>query len=186
MKENIIKKVFKEPQTILSLAYVLAIGIGMLFNYQKYIHFRINIFNYSDVFDFLIAPFADIKILLFSFTSIAILSLLIFGDIYWKQNYPDSYSRANFGLDKKKWFNSTRYMTFVLGFLVYLSIAANIYGEYALKIIQHKEPISIEFIDNETTTGKLIGKTKDTIFLLNAEKVEAIPITSIVKSIEIK
>ena len=33
--------------------------------------------------------------------------------------------------------------------------------------------------------GKMIGKTKDVIFLLNGEKVEAIPILSLVKEIEI-
>ena len=31
----------------------------------------------------------------------------------------------------------------------------------------------------------MIGKTKDVIFLLNGEKVEAIPILSLVKEIEI-
>jgi hypothetical protein len=35
-------------------------------------------------------------------------------------------------------------------------------------------------------TGKLIGKTKDILFLLNNDSVEAIPITSVVKEIKIK
>ncbi|MEA4809748.1 MAG: hypothetical protein VB136_10935, partial [Macellibacteroides fermentans] len=38
--------------------YILAIGIGMLFNYTKYNNFDINIFQYSDVLDFLIIPFS--------------------------------------------------------------------------------------------------------------------------------
>lgn len=40
--------------------------------------------------------------------------------------------------------------------------------------------------DDEIKTGKLIGKTKEIIFLLDGESVYAIPITSLVKEIKIK
>ena len=56
MSEGIIKDAYeaiiKEIQTVFALLYVIAVGIGMLFNYQKYSEFGINIFDYSDVFDF--------------------------------------------------------------------------------------------------------------------------------------
>ena len=35
------------------------IAIGMLFTFQRYDEFGINIFEYTDVLDFLIAPFGD-------------------------------------------------------------------------------------------------------------------------------
>jgi len=190
MNEGIIKDAYeaiiKEIQTILTLSYVIAVAIGMLFSYQKYAQFNINIFDYSDVFDFLIAPFSDFKILLFSIGSISIIFLFLLIDIFWKRKYPKSYSKASFGLDKKKWYDTFRYLTFTFGFVLYLFTAADIYGNYVRKEILNKESISIRFADNEIKTGKLIGKTKDTIFLLNGKKVKAIPITSLVKEIEVK
>lgn len=60
MKETktsqLIDKVLGSFQVFLTLSYLFAIGIGMLFNYYKYNYFGINIFDYASVFDFLIAP----------------------------------------------------------------------------------------------------------------------------------
>jgi hypothetical protein len=51
MKEGLIKDVYeailKEIQTVIALGYILTVGIGMLFNYQKYSEFNINIFEYQ-------------------------------------------------------------------------------------------------------------------------------------------
>lgn len=76
MDENIVKtlvnKLMKSAQLILTFAYLLAIGIGMLFNNQKYDAFGINIFDYSSIFDFLIAPFADFRIVAFAIVTMVI------------------------------------------------------------------------------------------------------------------
>lgn len=48
----------------------------MLFSYQEYKHISINIFDYADMFDFLIAPFADSKIILFSSFTFALCYLV--------------------------------------------------------------------------------------------------------------
>jgi len=86
MKEGLIKNAYediiKEIQTIITISYILAIGIGMLFNFQKFSEFGINIFDYADVFDFLIAPFSDFKILLFSLISISATFLLLKFDTF--------------------------------------------------------------------------------------------------------
>ena len=37
--------VIKELQTIITIIYLLAVGIGMLFNFQKFAEFGINIFE---------------------------------------------------------------------------------------------------------------------------------------------
>ena len=106
MKEGLIKDAYeliiKEIQTIMTIFYLLMIGIGMIYNYKKYALFGINIFEYADVFDFLIAPFKDFRIIEVSFVVL------------------------------------------------------------------------------------LIGKTKEVIFLFTENKVKVIPITSLVKEIEIK
>ncbi len=189
MKEGLIKDTYelilKEIQTIITLLYLLAVGIGMLFNHQKYSEFDINVFTYSDVFDFLIAPFADFNILLFALASSAVMFVLLRIDIFWEKKFPKSYSRLNF-FYRKKWYNSFRYITFAFGFIVYLYLSADFYGKFTKNKIENSEPITIRFEDNEVKSGKLIGKTKDILFLLKNDGVEAIPITSVVKEIKIK
>lgn len=190
MKEGIIKDTYeliiKELQTVISVSYIIIVGIGMLFNYQKYSEFDINIFDYSDVFDFLIAPFSDFYILLFSTISILFVSALIKLDILWKDKWPKSYSKANFGRDKKPWYKVYRVTLFVISFVLYLYLSADYYGRYAKNRIKSRSNISIVFTDNKVKSGKLIGKTKDVIFLLDEDNVFALPINSSVKEIKIK
>ncbi|WP_420318271.1 hypothetical protein [Ekhidna sp.] len=190
MKEGLIKDTYeviiKEIQTVITASYIIAVGIGMLFNFQKYSEFGINVFDYSDVFDFLIAPFSDFNILLFATVSILSVSILIKLDSSWKKKWPKSYSKANFGRDKKTWYKAYRNFLFVISFLLYLYLSADYYGKYTKDKIVNQNDISIKLADNEIRTGKLIGKTKDVIFLLNEQDVYAIPISSLVKEIRIK
>ena len=190
MKEGLIKDTYelliKEVQTVVTVSYIIAVGIGMLFNYQKYSEFEINIFNYSDVFDFLIAPFSDFYILLFSTASILSVSVLIKLGTLWKNKWPNSYSKANFGLDKKSWYKTYRTVISIMSFFLYLYLSADYYGRYTKDKIINQNDIFIELADNEIKSGKLIGKTKDVIFLLKGANVYAIPISSLVKVIKIK
>jgi len=189
MSEGIIKDAYeaiiKEIQAIITISYIAAIGIGMLFNHQKYSEFKINIFDYADVFDYLVAPFSDFRILLFSSISIALVLTIIQLDFSWRKKYPESYSKWNFGLDKKEWYSIFRYTTFVVIFIWYLYLSADIYGRFARQTVKNQQAISIHFADNEVKTGKMIGKTNEVIFLLTDENIKAIPITSLVKEIDI-
>ncbi len=189
MNEGIIKDAYeliiKEIQTIISISYLVAVAIGMLFNHQKFIQFGINIFDYADVFDFLISPFSDFKILSFTVLSLVLASIIVYLDILWKRKFPENYSRFNFNWDAKPWFKVMRILMSVVLFFLYLSIAAEIYGDMSKEEIMNQEDIRIRFSDNEIKRGKMIGKTKDVIFLLNRTQVEAIPITSLVKEIEV-
>ena len=105
MKEGLIKDTYelilKEIQTVLTISYLLIVGIGMLFTHQKYSEFGINIFEYADIFEFLIAPFSDFKILLFSTITITAVLLLCKLDDAWRRKYPKKYSKINFSFDKK-------------------------------------------------------------------------------------
>ena len=65
-------------------------------------------------------------------------------------------------------------------------MSADYYGRYTKGKISIQNDISITLADNEIKTGKLIGKTKDVIFLINSENVYAIPISLSVKEIKIK
>lgn len=179
MKEGIIKDTYeliiKELQTLLSIAYVSLVGIGMLFNYHKYEEFGINIFDYSDVFDFLIAPFSDGYIVLFAGVSLSFIALIIGLDSWWKKKRPKSYSRANFGLDKRPWFQLYRIIIFSLSIVLYLIVSADFYGRYTKRKVKEKSNIAIRFTDSEWKYGKLIGKTKDVLFCINREKYQLYP-----------
>lgn len=184
--KNIYEEIIKEIQTLITIAYILAVAIGMLFTHQKYSEFRINIFDYSDVFDFLIAPFTDVKILLFTLASILIVVFILRFDTFYRKKYPKLYSWMNFKLDKKPWFNSFRYASFAFLFILYLYLSSDIYGDITAKEIRKQASINLKYSDNETIKGIVIGKTNEVIFLLKDEKVKAIPITSLVKEFEIK
>lgn len=190
MKEGIIKDayelVIKEVQTIISISYIAAVGIGMLFNYQKYILFGINIFDYADVFDFLISPFSDVKILSFTVISILLALLIAYLDVLWKKKFPEAYSRFNLGWDKKSWFTTMRIISTAILIVLYLIIASGFYGKISREEVMDQPLTRIRYSDDEIKSGKMIGKTKDVVFLLSGDKVEAIPITSLVKEIEIR
>lgn len=190
MEEGLIKDtyelVIKEIQTLVTIFYLLTVGIGMLFNYQKYAEFDINIFYYADILDFLIAPFSDGYILLFATTSIILVYFLIKADIWMKNQWPKTYSVLSLGQAKKPWFKNVIIITYVLSAILYLYLSADIYGSYTKGKIMDRSDISIRLEDNEVRSGKLIGKTKEVVFLLNDENVYAIPITSLVKEIKIR
>lgn len=190
IKEGLIKDTYEliinEIQTVVTISYIIIVGIGMLFTFQKYSQFGINIFDYADVFDFLIAPFSDFKILLFSSITIIIVFSFFKLDSYWETKYPKSYSKMNLGLEKKSWFNLYRYSTFIILLIFYLFLFSDSYGKISAKQTKKQLPITLKYSDNEIVKGILIGKTKDIVFLFQNEKVIAIPITSSVKEFEIK
>src|SRR5690606_23761039 len=126
--KNTFKILLKDSQTILGISYVIAIGIGMLFTYKKYSTFDINIFDYSSMFDFLVSPFSNFTILLFTVISlVGTYSLFVF-DSFYQNWFPKSYSKANFGLDRKSLYRSVRYFSSALLFFLYHFISASSYG----------------------------------------------------------
>ncbi len=189
MQEGLIKDAYelivKEIQMILSLSYVFMIAVGMVFNHCKYSLFGINIFEYADIFDFLIAPFADYRIIVFTLVSLGMTMFIVGLDVFWKRKYPQGYSTANFGWDKKSWFNVFRLVTFSISFLLYTYLMATSYGRNFKKKIDQETSIQINYVDNTEEKGLLIGKTKEVLFLWVNEKVKIIPLASLVKEMEI-
>ncbi len=189
MKEGLIKDAFepviKELQTILTIAYILSVGVGMLFMYQKYSRFDINIFDYADVFDFLIAPFSDYVILIYILGSALVAFFIMKTDSFLQKKHPKYYSKINFGIEKKPWFDLYRYLTFSFLLIFYIFLSANTYGKISKKQILKQAPIEIRFADNEIKKGIMIGKTQSVIFLLSGKRVDVIPVTSMVKEITI-
>ena len=153
----------------------------MVFNYYKYEQFGINIFEYADPFDFLIAPFQDKYIIVFALLSALIPYFAYLTESFMKRKYPKIYSRSAFGLDKKSWFNTYRAVLFAIVLVLYTTAAGQYYGEFFQERFKDQSPISVIMLDKSVIKGKLIGKTQDMIFLKVSGKVTAIPVSSAVK-----
>lgn len=171
----------KDFQIIISISYLLLVAVGMFFTHKKYAVFGIDIFEYADVFDFLIAPFSDVKILWFTALTLLLIFIVILLDVFWKSKSPVSYSKMYLKIDKKSWFKTFRFGSFLLLLFFYLNISANIYGESSKKEILTKSPVAIKYTDNTILKGIIIGKTKEVLFVLEDQTVKVIPITSTVK-----
>lgn len=165
--QNTYNRLLKDFQTILSIAYLFAVGIGMIFNYRKYSNFNINIFDYADITDFLIAPFADYRIFLFTFISVLILGTIYKLDSYIKENHPKIYKIYSFQY-YTSWFSSIYYngISVLLIIPFYIWLAAGVYGKFSQRKIIKEEPLSFLYSDNTEEQAKLIGKTKTVLFLL--------------------
>lgn len=190
-KEGLIKDAYeliiRELQSVITIAYIAMVGIGMLFNHRFYENFEVNIFEYGDVLDFLIAPFEDIIIVAFTLGSLIIGWLALYMDRFWRRKSPKWYSILSFGMDKRSWYPIYKWTGVVLVFLLYLNLSAVIYGDIKSIRVETQPIIEVRFSDNEIISGKLIGKTQGVLFLLQQDSlVKAIPITAMVKEYDIK
>ena len=182
MKKN---KLSIDLQGYITLAYLSAVVVGMIFDYQYYIHFGINIFEYSDILDFLLAPVKNLELIFFVLGSFLIVYILFKLDKLWLTRFPKSYRKLNFGITKEK-IEPYRKIAFMFSIIVYLMLAAKLYGN--LKFDQHEASppqITIKFSQsNESIKGDYIGKNTDYIFIKEGKLlIKAIPIQSDVKEI---
>lgn len=155
----------------------------MLFSYQKYSEFGINVYDYAGVFEFLVAPFADYLIIIFTLIIFLVVYLLYRLDILWRTKHSSSYNMMTFRWDRI--WKELRQVSYSLLVILYLYVAADNYGELKRdKIIQQSE-ITVKYQDNTLTRGKFIGITGNFMFLLQEGEVKAIPVTALVKEFDI-
>ncbi len=86
----------------LTIGYLCLVVIGMLFQVFLYSFFGINIVQYSDISDFLLAPFRDPKILIFTFFSAFIIYTLSHFNDWLDNRFPKLYNLMMLGINKKK------------------------------------------------------------------------------------
>ena len=189
MKEGLIKDsyelIIKELQSVVTIFYLFLVGMGMLFKHQKFSEFGINIFQYADVFDFLIAPFQDSIIVLFTLASLTFIYILFKLDSIWEKKCPRIYSIFSFGLNKKSWHRTYKLLTFIIALAAYLYFAADFYGRLFHSSINEKEKYKIHYTDDKIINGNLIGKSNNILFLWVDKKVKILPITDSVREMEI-
>jgi len=79
------KKLKFDFQGYTTIGYLSIVVMGMMFEYQYYLNFGINIFEYSDILDFLLAPAKNLEVILFAFASSLFVFLLFKFDGLWQK-----------------------------------------------------------------------------------------------------
>lgn len=180
----------KWGQSLFPFFYLVLVLIGMLFEYAYYQHFHINIFAYSDVLDFLLAPAKDIVIIVFTMISFGLVVLIVWWDNFLAVKTPKIYQYMHMGFHRKSWFNTYRTISFYFVLLLYAYLGAMIYGEARAKAVNFQPKITVFFQSNDTQgdyyEATLIGKNKDYLFLLDSlDNVRIVPSNSQVKEIRL-
>ncbi len=99
-----IKFLKKDFNTSLSVGYISLVFIGMVFEGCLYRFFDINVIQYSDISDFLLAPFRNPKILIFVTLTIVVIYVIILLDSLWEKKHAQSYNwLLYFGVEPKKY-----------------------------------------------------------------------------------
>jgi hypothetical protein len=179
----------KDINVTLSLSYIVLVAIGMLFDVIYYAQFDVNIVAFSDISDFLLAPFRDPFILIFVVGSIILISATLILEELLEANYPKIYKSMFMGIDQNTyndWYKRYNGTAFLL--LMYIFFTAQIYGVFkANKVYKgNSQPMHIVFKDNkftETDTLQYVGKTNGYTFLFNKGKkqVEIIPMSDVLR-----
>lgn len=174
-------------QGYITLSYLGAVAVGMMFDYQYYNHFAIDIFEYSDILDFLLTPARNLEVILFVIATIIIVWFLFRIDKAWEDKFPKSYRRFNFPGWQKS-LKKYRSALFLFSLVLYLFIASGVYGTRKFERFNtDPTPVSLTFESgSKTISGSLIGKNKDYLFLQSADStIKAIPINADVQEIVI-
>ncbi len=161
----------------LTLGYLVLIVVGMIFNSFYYTSLGFNIFNYSDISDFLLAPFRDPNILLFLLISISFIYVLSLLDDYLERTFPKLYSKLLLGLDKERYQDWYSVKGYAMLTILYVFFAAQIYSTFKFKEIKDATVSSTKVMlkDNKfepTDTLIYAGKTNSFVFLYLRNKAE--------------
>lgn len=153
---------------------------------QKYALFGINVFEYASVFDYLIAPFNNPQIMLFTLGSLLFCGLVIWSNLWMAKRFKRLYTWMWLGLNNKSWFGAFSFVTFLALILVYVWLASLAHALVSWQSFNTTEPIEVVFADGESKQGKLIGKTQSYLFLHADERIKVVPVTAAVKRLVLK
>ncbi len=169
-------------QGYITLSYLGGVAVGMMFDYQYYNHFAINIFEYSDILDFLLTPARNLEVILFVAATLTVLWLVFKFDKWWEVKFPKTYKFFVY----LPWQKKTKPYLVVVSVVLYLFLAADIYGSKKYeRFTSSPTPISLTFEGgSKTLEGDLIGKNKDYLFLQTQDSlIRAIPVNADVQEI---
>ena len=166
--------------------YLVLIFLGISYSFFYFMTFRINIFLFSEINDFLMAPLANPLVILLASLSMGLLLVLYYLSFLWQRKHFKSYQifyrimMLGRKADKKKiskYMKSPLYLFFSV--LVYLLLAAELYGIYRSSKTSHdknlyhyKLSIDKDIIVN-TDSLVYVGDNSSHYFLFDTLKREA-------------
>lgn len=196
------KKVIKNFQIYISAGYGFAIIMGMIFSSAKYNVAGINIFEYAEVLDFLVYPFIEPTVIIFSLLPFILVYLLVIYDEYLKKKKPDFYRKNSIEgklgiMDKPWWIKLKKILMIIIFVPTYLIVSYKYYKMYISYTYKSMyECVVLEFHEGDLLEGKILGKVNDMIFIIkncpceinnfkveDGEEVIAIPYGESVKKI---
>ena len=188
---NWMERIFGEIQGVLALSYVLLIVIGMINEAVYFSYFDINIFEYSVIFDFLIAPFKKLEYLFLLLFTFSVSMLAYWLDVWSSRKMPKMYYWMSFGLKNKSWYSWYRVVIMVLVFFFMLIVYSNEFRQRRHERIYESSEFDTEVIldteKSKTIIGNKIGSNSNYLFILDQEKViRIIPIHSKVEQVVIR
>ena len=169
----------QHPALLISTLYVAASTIGMLFSWDYLRRFGINVFNYAQIGDFLLASLKEPM----TWALVVVAGVLVFADNafsrWWQRKERSRWTR---------WYGSSRYR--VLNYVIALLMVVFFIDGYAKYKARQTfdgggQLIEYQLVESNTRrSASLLGTTAQFIFLFDAEtrKVQVLPHES-VKSI---
>jgi hypothetical protein len=194
--KNLITYFQKEPGHALTFGYITLIVIGMFFDYFYYVAFKINVIQFAELDDLLLAPIQDIRVLLTVFLFCLIAYIIIEWDIWWRKKYPESYVKWSKWGGLKDPFSEKSlrraYSGFVTIFILYIILGSISYGSIKAKKVKKGQVDKIHLTMKDMPTDSVsnqhkplffIGKTKSFVFVYDtaAKKTTIINIGEIQK-----
>ncbi len=145
------KNTFKSFEWGISLSvggYLFLIFLGITYNFFYFSSFRINIFLFSEINDFLMAPLANPLVVILALMNVGLLFMLYYLNFLWMRKHFKSYQIAYriMMLGKKtdikkmnKYMTSPLYIIFSV--LLYLFASAQFYATYRSTKTSHNKNI---------------------------------------------
>ena len=178
----------KDISLSLSITYVVLVAIGIIFNGAYYLCFRINVISYSDISDFLMAPFRDMFILIFTIATVFSIYYLNVFDEWLERKYPKLHDSMYMGIDKDKYQKDFAFNGVLFMIVVYVCLTAILYAEFQAKRVKNGYNSYIHVItkDNHfepSDTLYFIGKNNGYTFLYNKTKkqTDVIPMSDVLR-----
>ena len=186
---DVFKTVFTNFEWGISLSvggYLILTFLGISYSFFYFMTFRINIFLFSEINDFLMAPLANPLVIVLALLNMGLLIILYYLSFLWMNKHFKSYQivyrimMLGRKADKKKiskYMKSPLYLIFAV--LVYLLLAAELYGIYRSNktshdknIYHYKLSIDKDVIIN-TDSLVYVGDNSSHYFLFDTLKREA-------------
>jgi hypothetical protein len=167
--KNLIKYFQKEPGHALTFGYIMLIVIGLLFDFSYYYALKINVIQFVELDDLLLAPIQDVWILITVFGFCLFVYGIIEWDIWWRKNNPESYIKWNKWSGNKDPFSEKairrRSFLFPVLFIFYIILGANSYGVLKAKRVKKGQADKVHLTTKDVATDSLNNKNKPVFFI---------------------